>query len=185
MVTYKKSRTEEELQAIIDLQAQNLSRNISQEEADKEGFVTLSHTLPILKAMNHPYPHSIAMNGNELVGYALVSELHHFSHFPEMKPALDIMNEVVYKSAKLERSNFFFMGQICVAKDNRGQGVLKGLYEHQREHLSSIFDYNVTIISSKNQRSLRAHLKVGFQLIKSVPLPQGYNWEIVLWDWNQ
>lgn len=184
VINYKHSVSDRELKAILELQAENLARVISPEEAAREGFVTLKHDFEILTKMNSPYPHSIAMDNDKIAGYALVSELHHFDHFPEMKPALDIMNNVIYQGKKLSERKYFFMGQTCVAKAYRGQGVLAGMYEHQRQHLAPIFEYNVTIISSKNVRSMRAHEKIGFQVIKSVPLPEGYNWEIVLWDWR-
>ena len=41
-----------ELEQILDLQQRNLPKNISQEEREKEGFVTVEHDLDLLRAMN-------------------------------------------------------------------------------------------------------------------------------------
>jgi ribosomal protein S18 acetylase RimI-like enzyme len=75
------------------------------------------------------------------------------------------------------------MGQICVDKDYRGQGLFDMLYRHDRELYSNSYDFMVTEISVSNSRSLRAHQRVGFQTI-NVYRDEIDEWEVVLWDWR-
>jgi hypothetical protein len=64
--------SDDDLQQILNLQSQNLPKNISAEESKSEGFVTIQHILPLLKRMNEPYPHVVARNDEgSIIGYAL------------------------------------------------------------------------------------------------------------------
>ena len=58
------------------------------------------------------------------------------------------------------------MGQICVAKSHRGQGVFRKLYQTMQEKLPEGFDTIITEVDGKNKRSLAAHTAIGFQELK-------------------
>jgi hypothetical protein len=76
------------------------------------------------------------------------------------------------------------MGQICIDKPYRGEGIFQKLYNYQREVLSTYFDYCITEISQLNTRSIKAHLRQGFQIIDTHSDDHGSIWEMVLWDWS-
>lgn len=61
-----------DLTGILDLQSRNHAVQLSREQIEKEGFVTLHHSEQLLKKMNSPFPHIIAKDGVQVVGYALV-----------------------------------------------------------------------------------------------------------------
>jgi L-amino acid N-acyltransferase YncA len=75
------------------------------------------------------------------------------------------------------------VGQLCVAKEYRGQDLVQKLYGYFKECLSKEFTYLVTDIAKANARSLKAHKKSGFQVINKL-MYDGLEWNIVLWDWN-
>ena len=60
------------------------------------------------------------------------------------------------------------VGQLCVAKEYRGQDLVQKLYGHFRDCLSKEFTYLVTDIAQANTRSLKAHQKRGFQVINEL-----------------
>jgi L-amino acid N-acyltransferase YncA len=62
-------------------------------------------------------------------------------------------------------------------------GLVQQLYRHFREVLSGEFDYCLTDIAQENARSLKAHLKTGFQVLDTLNYG-GMIWDIVLWDWK-
>ena len=74
---------------------------------------------------------------------------------------------------------YILMGQVCVAKDYRGQGVFEGLYRKMQERMAPYFDLIVTEISERNARSLRAHEKVGFVEMTRFQAPDGERWVVV------
>lgn len=179
MVRYTLSKTTHELQAILDLQQANLAKSISKEEALEQGFVTVVHDLSLLEKMNSPYPHTIAIDDDEVVGYAMVMLKELGNDIPVLVPMFDLINEIEYKGKALKDTNYMVMGQVCVAKTHRGQGIFRGLYNAMQEHLKGHFDYIVTEIAQRNTRSIRAHEKVGFETIKQYHA-EGEDWVIVL-----
>ena len=171
-------------QKIVELQIQNLPSTLTEDEAMTEGFVTLRHTAKLLEEMNTPYPHIISMDGDDLVGYTLVMLKEFNEVFPVMAPIIDIINELSYNNKPLGDSKYFIMGQVCIAKKARSQGIFKKLYDRLEEQMMSDFDYMITVISYQNKRSLRAHEKVGFETIK-IDTSKGRDWVIVLKQLNK
>ena len=160
MVSYKQADTLAELEQILDLQQRNLPKNISQEESTKEGFVTVEHTMDMLKAMNDVCGHIIAVEGNQVVGYAL-------SMHPKFAKDIEVLRPMFQEidTALNDDINYMAMGQICVAKSHRGQGIFRKLYQTMKENLPEGFDTIVTEVDGKNKRSLAAHAAIGFETL--------------------
>ncbi|MEJ7769795.1 MAG: hypothetical protein WKF89_18390, partial [Chitinophagaceae bacterium] len=53
----------------------------------------------------------------------------------------------------------------------------------KKEYLSK-YDFAITEIDGKNQRSLHAHKRVGFKEVGRYDAPGNTEWVIVLWNWN-
>lgn len=140
-----------ELPAILELQRANLA-------ASADGFVSVVHTLDILRTMGQAMPHVVARGeGPELAGYALSMVPAHRS----LLPILDTMfARLDQRKERLGR--YYVMGQICVAQSFRGSGVFDALYAEHRLRFGAMYDCVVTEISARNARSLRAHARVGF-----------------------
>jgi len=91
------------------------------------------------------------------------------------------MFERLDANAEVKGRRYYVMGQICVAKAYRGQGVFDRLYAAHREHLRHRFDACVTEISVRNPRSLRAHARVGFEELERYR-DAADEWVVVIWD---
>jgi predicted GNAT superfamily acetyltransferase len=52
----------------------------------------------------------------------------------------------------------YIYGPVCVARDYRGQGILRQLYEAQRKDLVGRFDIGVAFVARANSHSLNAHV---------------------------
>jgi L-amino acid N-acyltransferase YncA len=71
------------------------------------------------------------------------------------------------------------MGQICIDKEYRGQGVFRGLYQFMKTEICfSRFSSIITEIDVNNSRSLRAHNSIGFTKIKDYKCGDK-NWRLV------
>lgn len=161
MITYKQAATLEELEQILALQQRNLPKNISNEESLKEGFLTVEHDMDILKAMNDVCGHIIAVDDNQVVGYALCMHPKFAHKIEVLKPMFEEINSLVENP-----STYMAMGQICVAKSHRGKGVFRNLYLTMKEKLPQGFDTIITEVDGKNKRSLAAHAAIGFTTLK-------------------
>ncbi|WP_299548227.1 GNAT family N-acetyltransferase [Seonamhaeicola sp.] len=161
-ITYQRASTDEELQQILKLQKANSIASISEEEKQKEGFVTVHHNFDILQAMNNACAHIIAKHNNNVVGYAL-------SMTKDFRDKIDILKPMFQQidSSLKTNLNYVVMGQICVDKSYRGQGVFRGLYHHMKQELNHQFETIITLIDVKNTRSIAAHRAVGFKLLKN------------------
>jgi GNAT superfamily N-acetyltransferase len=150
-------REQGELQEILDLQRQNLARNLTREQIAADGFVTVEHDLDVLRRMHALAPSVVAKDGPALAGYALVMPVECRAWLPILEPMFGRLERL-----GMEGERWYVMGQICVAPAWRGKGVFDRLYAAHREYLGRSFDSVVTEVATRNTRSMRAHARVGF-----------------------
>jgi len=177
-IIYKRAETNQELHQILELQRTNIPSVISEKEKQKEGFVTVHHTFEILKAMNDKCSHVIAKNNGEVVGYALCM----LKIFKEDIEVLRPMFQQIDNSLQAE-TTYFVMGQICVDKTYRKQGVFRGMYGFMKQEMRLIYDLIVTEVDIENTRSLNAHYDIGFKHLHSYN-SKNQDWELISWDWR-
>jgi ribosomal protein S18 acetylase RimI-like enzyme len=168
---------EDELGQILDLQRRNLARNLSEREIGESGFVTVEHTLDVLRRMHALAPSIVARDGADLAGYALVMPVECRSFIPVLEPMFQRL-----EALGLFRKRFYVMGQICVATPYRGRGVFDLLYRTHRERLRGRFDSAVTEVATRNLRSLRAHRRIGFEELERYRDATD-EWVLLIWRW--
>jgi hypothetical protein len=179
--------SDDDLRGILALQAANLRRALDPGERQAQGFVTLEHTLPLLREMNEPWPHVIAtLRGwgghDEVVAYALVM-LHAFrGRLPLLEPMFERLDRLDYRGRPLAAYRSYIMGQVCVARAHRGLGLVERLYAEHRARMSPHFDLMITEIDRANPRSVRAHEKAGFEILHEFRTEGGNEWLIVVLD---
>ena len=166
---------ETDLPAVLELQRANLSRNLPAEEVASQGFVTVEHTLEVLKQMHAISPSVVAVDGDALAGYALVMPV-------ECRTLLPILEPMFARLDALGVADYYVMGQICVARAYRGRGVFDLLYAAHRRELSARWRRCVTEVALRNGRSMRAHERVGFQVIERYRDATD-DWALLQWNW--
>lgn len=179
MITIRQAESINELEGILALQQANLPSNISATEALEQGFVTVVHDLPLLSRMNDATPHTIAKDGDAVVGYCLTMLSSFRTEIPVLIPMFEMIDSLEWEGKPLKDTPYFVMGQTCVAKSYRGQGIFDRLYEGLKEFQKKDFNVVVTEISLRNQRSWRAHQRVGFKLIHQYEAPNGEVWLLI------
>jgi len=182
-VSFKAARNDRELEQILDLQQRNLEGTKHQQRNADDGFVTVRHDLSLLRAMNQQSPHIIATADACVVAYALIMRRRIAPRIPILAPLFERLESLSYRNRNLADQQYFVMGQICVAKAFRGQGICSGLYRTMAAKYSDSFDCVVTEIASRNGRSLTAHRKVGFRTLDHYT-DETDTWDIVIWGWN-
>lgn len=173
-----------EIEGIKQLQNQNLRTLISDEEARTQGFVTACYTMEYLRDMNSDAPSVIAKAGDIVVGYAMVTTHALRDGHDLMADLFNTIDRTQYQGRALGETNYVVVGQLCVGKTHRGQGLVERLYNHFKDCYADRFEYLVTDVAQANTRSLRAHQKAGFQVIDTLTYG-GIGWDIVLWDWRK
>jgi GNAT superfamily N-acetyltransferase len=182
MIQITQAKNDADLLGILTLQQQNLVKNITPAEAATQGFVTVVHDLDILRSMNDAAPHTIAKDGDKVVGYALTMLPQFRTDIPFLTSLFDMLDELPWKGRYFKALPYFVMGQVCVAKEYRGMGVFEQLYQGLRSFNAERFEVVGTDISSRNTRSLRAHERIGFERLSEFAVDDsGEKWIIVGW----
>ncbi|HMP94594.1 MAG TPA: hypothetical protein PKD90_17065, partial [Phnomibacter sp.] len=164
-VTITLTSTQQHLAQILQLQQLYHISVQSPQLQQQMGFLTLQHTLPVLQQMQALQPSVIAMAEGQVVGYAL-SMPRQCRH---LMPAFDSMfshaDALEYRQHSLHQLPYYMMGQICVHESWQGKGIFDALYRGHRQHFKPAYNYLVTEIATRNLRSMRAHLRIGFEVI--------------------
>jgi hypothetical protein len=183
MITIKRVTKHSELEEIKKLQQDNLKKNLGDQEAETEGFVTAEYTMEFLEKMHGENPSVIAKDGDLVAGYALVAVKAIRHEHELLEDLFDSIDKIRYHNCLLKDAKYLVVGQLCVSKNYRGLGLVSQIYQFFKKSLSPDFDYCITDVAKDNPRSLKAHLKSGFQIIDTLQYG-GSGWDIVLWDWT-
>ncbi len=175
MIRYTTASTDRDLRQILEIQARNMPMAISEEERQREGFVTARHDLDLLRRMNEACPHTIARAGDQVVGYALSMLPAFIALVPNIEHMFSQMADTPYAGV-----NYLASGQVCIDKPFRRQGVFRGLYAHMKHTFVPPYVCIITEVARSNERSLQAHYAIGFVDFK-VYTAGGEHWHLIVW----
>jgi len=162
MTNYTTATTINDLEAILALQKANLAQCLTLEEIQGQGFVSVNHSFDQLKKLNDYENHIIAKDNDKIIGYLLA----------------------MTQQSKFDIPILFVVGQVCIDKEYRGQGIFDNCYFAYKKYYSDKYDFAITEIASTNLRSLNAHKRIGFKEIHSYFVTEETEWIVVLWDWK-
>jgi GNAT superfamily N-acetyltransferase len=137
----------------------------------------------VLKKLNDIEAHVIAKDNDKVVAYLLAMTVRSQTDVPILIPMFEAFGNTVYGNKRISEYNYIVVGQACVDKQYRGQGVFDACYSAYRKFLQHKYDFAITEIASTNTRSLAAHRRVGFDEISRYTADNGVEWVIVVWDW--
>ncbi len=175
--------TKEELSQILELQHKNHFENVTIENQQIKGFVTVRHSLDLLIQMNQKAQQVIAVENGKVIGYALVMLKEFKELIPVLIPMFNSFEHIIYKKKKLSEYPFYVMGQVCVKESYRGKGLFKELYAKHKESYAPAFELCITEVSTSNFPSMKAHQKVGFTIVYTYK-DAAEVWNVLVWDWN-
>ena len=182
MVTIKLVSESSELAGIFNLQKENLKKDISPAEALSQGFLVADYSLEFITEMNNSSPSVVAVDNGKVIGYALVATQAIRESDALLADLFNQIDKLYYKEKPLCEVEYVVVGQLCVAKQYRGMGMVQQLYTYFKNTLKNKYQYCLTDIASENARSLKAHQKSGFEVIHQIGYG-GLTWNIVLWEW--
>jgi hypothetical protein len=184
MIVYTTSKTDKELSEILDLQKNNLPQNLSESEIKSQGFVTVCHSFEDLKKLNTYEQHLIMKNENKVIGYLLAMTKNSKNDIPVLIPMFEAFDKIHFKKKLISEYNYIVVGQVCIDKNYRGQGLLDNSYAAYKNFFKEKYDFAITEIAITNTRSINAHKRIGFFEIHRFIDAGGTEWSIVLWDWK-
>lgn len=180
MLTLGLASTELHFRQVLDLQRRNLARALSPEEQARAGFVYLEHSAPLLRRMAAELPQAVALANDVVVGYCLALPLSLRGELPAIEPMFDQFARCSYQGRPLLERSFFVGGQVCVDRAHRGRGLMGRLYQQVQRSVPEAYELCVTEIAVRNEVSVRAHERIGFEPIATYS-DAGEEWVIVAW----
>jgi GNAT superfamily N-acetyltransferase len=151
----------------------------------RDGFVTVEHTLGVLRAMHALAPSIVARDErDDVVGYALAMPKQARTWVPIIEPMFAMIEQLPPTAlSATPDARWYVMGQVAVASSHRGTGVFDALYAEHRARYRARFDVLVTEVSTRNTRSMRAHERVGFRPVVTYRDATD-EWVLIAWDWT-
>lgn len=181
MIKYTTAKGTEDLEQILLLQRENLPAQLSEEEKTTQGFVTVTHDFDLLKRMNDVCPHIIAKDVDRVIGYALCMHPMFGDDIEVLRPMFKEITMAVKNMPLYQReqfNNFLVMGQVCIAKPFRGQGLFRSLYDYMKKKVIPPFGVIITEVDASNTRSMHAHYAIGFEKLATYA-SSGHHWELM------
>ncbi|HSC37366.1 MAG TPA: hypothetical protein VLD19_05835, partial [Chitinophagaceae bacterium] len=162
MISYTTSKNDRDLQEIIGLQKNNLPVSLTRQEMQDQGFVTVVHSLEVLRKMNAIEQSIIAKDNGKTIAYLLAMTEQSKADIPVLAPMFELFAQVAWRGKPVAAWRYLVVGQVCVDKNYRGRGILDHCYAAYKQHFSDKYDFAITEIATKNGRSVNAHKRVGF-----------------------
>jgi predicted GNAT superfamily acetyltransferase len=143
--------------AILGLQSANFIANLSEEER-KEGFLSAEFSREQVAEMAKDLGTTIVIVDGKLVGFlcAFRNEFDHGS--PVIAKMLDTYDLIKFEGQPLSACHSYIYGPVCIDRACRRRGLLRGLYETQKQDLAGQFEVGVAFVSRSNPHSLNAHI---------------------------
>ena len=149
--------TSSDLPGILALQEANLSENLSDDQR-KDGFLSARFSVEQFEQMDRDAAVVVAENGGRVIGYACCSSIEYSRQFPLLAAMIGTFRQVDYLGTALADWRSTIYGPVCVDREWRGRGGLRGLFATVRTELAGRFDVAAAFIAKANARSLAAHV---------------------------
>jgi hypothetical protein len=174
---------DDELVQIAALSRDNMPSAIPDDLKEKEGYVTWPYSIEDLRAIHQISPSIVVKDGNKVVAYVVILLQEAEKVYQPLKDMMETLGSLNYQGKSVYDYSIYMLGQDCVQRDYRGRGIIKLLFDFQKEHLAPHFELAISAISVHNPLSQRIHEKLGAKTIY-VLHDATDTWNIVLWDWR-
>ena len=147
----------EDYPSILRLQSANYITNLSDEER-KEGFLSAQFTPEQTAAIAEDLGTMVAVVDHELAGFLCAFRREFDTGSPVIAKMLDSYDRVTFEGKALSSFNSYIYGPVCIAREHRRRGLLRGLYEAQKRDLAGRYEVGVAFVSRSNPHSLQAQV---------------------------
>jgi predicted GNAT superfamily acetyltransferase len=154
---YRKARPAE-YSDILRLQSANYIANLSEEER-KQGFLSAEFTPEQTAQIAEELGTIVVVIDDQIVGFVCAFRNEIETGSPVIAKMLESYDRMVFEGSVLSSFRSYIYGPVCIAREYRGRGLLRGLYDAQKKDLAGQFEIGVAFVSRSNPHSLDAHVK--------------------------
>jgi predicted GNAT superfamily acetyltransferase len=143
--------------AILRLQRTNYIANLSAEER-QEGFLSAEFTPEQVAAMAEDLGTMIAVVESEVAGFVCAFRREFNTGSPVIAKMLESYDRVQFDGKPLSYYQSYLYGPVCIGREYRRRGLLRGLYQAQLTDLAGRFEVGAAFVARDNPHSLQAHV---------------------------
>lgn len=156
VIHYRRARPED-YGAIVELNEANFTANLAADERD-DGFLSAVFSLEQTAAMAEDLGTMVAIVDGGLAGF-LCAFRNDFAHgSPVVAKMIESYPRMKFEGKSLTSFNSYVYGPVCIAREHRRKGLLRALYEAQKQDLAGRFEIGVALIGRSNPHSFQAHV---------------------------
>jgi predicted GNAT superfamily acetyltransferase len=142
---------------ILRLNEANFRANLSQEQC-ADGFLSAIFTAKQIAAMAEELGIMVAVMEGKVAGF-LCAFRNDFDHgSPVVAKMIVSYERMLFEGKSLSAYRSYAYGPVCIDRPFRRKGLLRGLYEAQKQELAGRFEIGVALVSRDNAHSLDAHV---------------------------
>lgn len=143
---------------ILELQSDNYIANLSPEER-REGFLSAQFTPAQTAQIAEDLGTMVALVDDALAGFLCAFRNEFESGSAVIAKMLASYDRLRFEGRPLNSYKSYIYGPVCIARQYRRRGLLRGLYEAQRADLAGKFEVGVAFVARSNPHSLQAHVQ--------------------------
>jgi len=142
---------------IVRLNEANFIANLAPQDRE-DGFLSAVFTEQQVSAMAEDLGITVALVDARVVGFlcAFRNDFEHGS--PVVAAMLASYGRMWFEGQLLTSYRSYVYGPVCIDRGFRRRGLLRGLYEAQKQDLAGRFEIGVALVSRSNLHSLAAHV---------------------------
>jgi hypothetical protein len=156
VVEFRRARAGD-YESILELQSANFIVNLSEEERE-EGFLSAQFTLAQIQQIAEDLGTTVAVVDHDVAGFLCAFRREFETGSPVIAKMLESYETMKFAGRPLNSFKSYIYGPVCIGRNYRRQGLLRGLYEAQKMDLAGQFDIGVAFVARDNPHSLRAHV---------------------------
>jgi predicted GNAT superfamily acetyltransferase len=155
-IEYRRANTEN-YSAILGLQSANYIANLSEEDR-KQGFLSAQFTAEQTARIAQDLGTMVAVVDGRVAGFLCAFRKEFDTGSPVIAQMLNSYDRLTFAGRPLSAFQSYIYGPVCIGREHRGRGLLRGLYQAQKENLAGQFEIGVAFVSRTNPHSLSAHV---------------------------
>ena len=162
--------SESDIIPILSIQSANLRDNLKPGQL-KGGYLSIAFSENEFRALNRDIGVVVAKVQDQVVGYCCISSATFNAQFPILDQITSNLSGYLIpgNDRRPAEATTCFHGPVCIARSFRGRDVLTHLFSHGIQLAKNAgYSFCFSFISSENQCSLKAHLKLPFHKVGTV-----------------
>ena len=142
---------------ILILQSANFIANLSAAER-REGFLSAQFTPEQTAQIAADLGTMLAVVDGRIAGFLCAFRNEFETGSPVIAKMMEAYDRLNFEGKPLRSFRSYIYGPVCIAREYRRRGLLRGLYQAQKEDLAGQFDIGVAFVARNNPHSLSAHV---------------------------